>query len=179
MERNKKGKTVFRLLYFLFFLVVIHFIGKADALFIDQEDVPNTVGTAYVDLTANPTLGGTDLFTINAMLPGDTYTRLVEIDNAGNTDLEFTITVTSTANPLLSSPDGLHLIIRDETSAVIYNGLLKDTTTAFDSLLTTDTPKIYSFILSLPLSADNNLSNLNSTFTFHFNAEQLIKGRSL
>lgn len=179
MKKNKKGKTVIRLFYFLFFLVVIHFIGKADALFIDQEDIQNTVGTAYVDITANPTLGGTDLFTINAMLPGDTYTRLVEIDNAGNADLEFKITVTSTTNPLLSNPNGLHLIIRDETSAVVYNGLLKDTTTVFRSLLTTDTPKIYSFILSLPLSADQSLSNLNNTFTFHFNAEQLTKGRSL
>ncbi|WP_256941183.1 CalY family protein [Bacillus sp. EAC] len=175
----KKHKRVIGLIYLIFLLLLINYVGEADALFIDQENLPNTVGTAYVDITATPTLGGTDLFNISDMLPGDTYTRNVEIDNAGNTDLEFAITVTNMASPLFNSPDGLHLIIKDESTTVVYNGLLNNASTILRSFLSTDSPKVYTFILSLPLTADNTLSNQNSIFTFHFNAEQLIKGRSL
>lgn len=150
----------------------------------------NTFSTGSVSLTTAPT---TALVTFTNMAPGDQVTAPITVTSAGNLDLRYAITSTTSENVLATQ---LALTIKSgvttcsnagfgASGTVLYGpGALGNTTAinvvgnpaqgaqAGDRTLVAGTNESLCFNVSLPLTSGNTFQGLTTTATFAFVGEQ-------
>lgn len=162
------------------------------AVFTDQETVPSTFSSGSIDLDAIKI--DALILTVSALMPGDSITDDVVVENTRTAQLRYAIS-TATTNPdtkLLR--DALNLTVRtidvttpgvpcdnfDGTS--LYTGLLGASTAAVgspaagaqagDRVLAGLTSETLCFRVSLPLATGNAYAAATAVTTFTFDAEQ-------
>ena len=169
------------------------------ALFTDQEtdDSAFTTGTIVLDATK---IDSMDL-TTTAMMPGDTATSSVTVENDGTAQLRYAVSQTSTNGDSKALRDSLNLVVRtadtgagntfaedgnhcdDATgtslrasAAIGASGNLVGDPTAGsqsgDRTLAASASEVLCFYVTLPSSASNSVQGATTTTTFTFDAEQ-------
>ena len=169
------------------------------ALFTDQEtdDSTFTTGTIVLDATK---IDAMDL-TSAAMMPGDTKTSSVTVENDGSAELRYAVSQTSTNPDTKDLRSSLLLVVKtadagggtdfgtdgdycdDATGTTLRasaamgasGNLVGDPTQGADTgdrTLSAATNEVLCFYVSLPLSAANSLQGATTTTTFTFDAEQ-------
>lgn len=169
------------------------------ALFTDQEtdDSTFTTGTIVLDATK---IAAMDL-TSTAMMPGDTKTSSVTVENDGTAQLRYAVSQTSTNADTKALRDSLLLVVRLEdtgvgntfaedtnycddatgtslraSAAIGASGNLVGNPTqgphAGDRTLAAAANEVLCFYVSLDIGAANALQGATTTTTFTFDAEQ-------
>jgi hypothetical protein len=168
------------------------------ALFTDQEtdDSTFTTGTIVLDATK---IAALDL-TSSAMMPGDTKTSSVAVENDGTAQLRYAVSQTSTNADSKALRDLLMLVIKTEdTGAGAFgtdgnycddgNGTTVRSSAALgasgslvgnpaqgshagDRTLNAGASEVLCFYVSLDISAPNSSQGATTTTTFTFDAEQ-------
>ncbi|SFL74467.1 Camelysin metallo-endopeptidase [Paenibacillus sp. 1_12] len=149
------------------------FTQETSALFTAQTNLTsNTVSTATLNITTNP---ATALFQVSNVVPGDSITRTLSVINSGTADFTYNIK-NSGMNTLLftDAAKGLQLDIK-KGAATYYSGPISGLNANSASALTiahgaSDT---LTFVISLPIAADNLFQSLSETIEFSFNATQI------
>ena len=161
------------------------------ALFTDTASVPaNTFSTGTLDISTSPT---TALVTFSGMAPGDQVTNPITVTNAGNMQLRYAVTSTTTENTLAAQLD---LTIKSGVTTCTNAGFGVDGTVVYatgdlgsttgvnvignpaqgaqagDRTLNASANEILCFNVSLPSSTGNTFQGLTTTATFAFQAEQ-------
>jgi predicted ribosomally synthesized peptide with SipW-like signal peptide len=158
------------------------------ALFTDDVDVGNngfTTGT--VDLTASP---ASALFSVSAMMPGDSDYGQLTVSNSGTAQLRYSMTTSATDPDSLSLGSALALEIREKATgscSADFTGTVVLSSTALDSAAVGDptagaqsgdrtldptSSEDLCFKVSLPLGTANSYQGATTTATFSFHAEQ-------
>ncbi len=151
------------------------------ALFTDTDTVTGEFATGTIDIEASPTLA----FDVDPMMPGDSETAQLTIDNDGTADLRYALTATATG----TLGDALVLEIRDlGTSCAAFDGASVLAATALDGAVLGDVTQgdqggdrplaaqaseELCFRVSLPGTADDTLQGETSDAVFSFVAEQV------
>ena len=151
------------------------------AIFTDTQDATGSFTAGTIDIAASPSVA----FTVSAMVPGDTNTQAMTIDNDGTADLRWSLSTVAT-NPL---GDALTLTVRQlGTSCAAFDGTVVLAATALDGASIGDeTPgddtgdralsaagsEVLCFRVSLPLATGDALQGGTSVTTFTFDAEQV------
>lgn len=150
------------------------------ALFTDSDASTGSFQAGTVDIESSPAIA----FSVSAMVPGDTVTQALTIDNDGTAALRYALgTVASDA-----LGDALTLQIKTQgTSCAAFDGtaVLAATTLdgagfgsnaqgaqAGDRTLAAAASEVLCFRVALPLAAADALQGLTSAVTFTFDAEQ-------
>jgi predicted ribosomally synthesized peptide with SipW-like signal peptide len=162
------------------------------AVFTDSESVDAvfTTGTVVLDPVKIDAL----TLTTSAMMPGDSVTDDVVVENDGTAQLRYALSTTSTNADGLALRDALTLTVRtvdvttpgtpcdnfDGTS--LYSGVLGASTASFgnpasgahsgDRTLNAGANETLCFRVSLPIGTGNGLQGATTTTTFTFDAEQ-------
>jgi hypothetical protein len=150
------------------------------AIFTDTVDSTGTFETGTIDIDSQPTVA----FTVSGMVPGDSDTQALTIENAGTADLRYAMT--AAAPDLLGAE--LTLEVRTEgTDCATFDGAVVLATTGLDGAsfgdpaqgadagdrdLAAATDEVLCFRVSLPLAADDTVQGETSDATFTFDAEQ-------
>lgn len=150
------------------------------AIFTDTDASTGTFAAGTVDIESSPTVA----FTVTGMVPGDSATQALTIDNAGTASLRYALTTAAT-NAL---GDTLTLTIKTlGTSCALFDGTSVLAATALDGavfgsptqgadagdrVLAGAASEILCFRVSLPLATGDSLQNATSSATFTFAAEQ-------
>ncbi len=150
------------------------------AIFTDTSASTGTFASGTIDIVSSPTVA----FTVTAMVPGDTNTQALTIDNAGTAPLRYALTSVAT-NPL---GDTLTLTVKTlGTSCAAFDGTSVLAAAALDGAaigsptqganagdrnLAAATSEVLCFRVSLPLATGNGLQGATSAATFTFDAEQ-------
>ncbi len=146
------------------------YVARAYALFsADVEIRNNIVKTGSVAITVTPNEA---LFTADALLPGQTITNTLDIQNTGKSPVLLTLSSKKSAG-YSSVYDLLRLTIR-QGELTLYDGLLKDVVTVpiGDTALLPTVTQHLETALTLPTSADNTIDNLSTTITLTVHAQQ-------
>jgi spore coat-associated protein N len=163
------------------------------ALFTDQETVTGsfTTGTIVLDDVKIDAL----TLTTGAMMPGDSITDDVVVENDGTAELRYAMTSASTNADTKALRDVLTVTIKtiDDTTpltpcdnfdglSTLYTGVLGASTAAFgspiagphvgDRPLTAGTNETLCFRMTLPSGTGNAYQGATTTATFTFDAEQ-------
>lgn len=150
------------------------------AIFTDTDASTGSFASGTIDIESSPTVA----FTVSAMVPGDSTTQALTIDNAGTAPLRYSLTATATN--LLG--DTLTLTVKTiGTSCAAFDGTSVLAATALDGAaignpaqganagdrtLAAAANEVLCFRVSLPLATGNTLQGATSTATFTFDAEQ-------
>jgi len=150
------------------------------AIYTDTDASTGTFDSGTIDIESSPTVA----FTVSAMVPGDTTTQALTIDNAGTAPLRYALTATATN--LLG--DTLTLTVKTlGTSCAAFDGTSVLAATALDGAaignpaqganagdrtLAAAANEVLCFRVSLPLATGNTLQGGTSAATFTFDAEQ-------
>ena len=103
------------------------------AIFTDTQDATGSFTAGTIDIAASPSVA----FTVSAMVPGDTITQAMTIDNDGTADLRWSLSTVAT-NPL---GDALTLTVRQlGTSCAAFDGTVVLAATALDGASIGDEP---------------------------------------
>jgi spore coat-associated protein N len=168
-----KNKLNWILLYMLTLSLGTNLIGETTALFTDSAQASNnSIQSAIINITATP---ASEIFNITDMLPGDTVTRDVYVNNAGSADFTYKVNNTGMGTLLWTdTANGLQLTMKEGTT-VYYNGPLSELNdnNASDFTLPEGQTDILTLIVTLPTSADNTFQGLTETITFSFDATQV------
>jgi hypothetical protein len=193
-RRRRRNRRVLGLLLLL--LLLIPSIGTSYltlALFTDQESVTAdfTTGTIALDAAKIDAL----VLTVTALMPGDSITDDVVVENDGTAELRYAMT-TSTTNPdtkLLRDVLTLTVKTVDVTTPLtpcddfdgattLYDGVLGATTAGFgdvtpgaqggDRTLAAAANETLCFRVSLPSGTTDSYQGATATTTFTFDAEQ-------
>jgi spore coat-associated protein N len=163
------------------------------ALFTDQESVDATFSTGTIDLDAVKI--DALVLTTTALMPGDSITDDVVVENDGTAQLRYAMTSASTNADGKALRDALVLTIKtvDATAAggpcndfdgtsTLYTGALGAAAAAFgnpapgsdtgDRVLGAGANETLCFRVALPSTAGNGLQGAATTTTFTFDAEQ-------
>lgn len=174
-------------------------VSATGAIFTDSSAVgSNTFSTGDVEITTSVTSGLVS-FTSPKMVPGDSVVNPVTVTNAGNVQMRYAVSSTTTENVLAAQLD---LTVWDEAAEPDVNGAnttcdstppgtvlyttgdLGSTTgvnlignptqggQAGDRTLAATATEVLCFKVALPLGTDNTFENQTSTATFTFAAEQ-------
>jgi spore coat-associated protein N len=167
------NKLNWLLFYILILSIGTNFVGETSALFTDAAQANNnSLNTATIDITTTPS---SEIFNVTNMLPGDTVTRDVYVNNNGDADFTYEINNSGTETLLWTdTTDGLQLTIKEGTT-VYYDGplsLLNDNTSSDFLLLAGQTDTLI-LVVTLPTSADNSFQGLAETVTFTFASTQV------
>ena len=163
------------------------------ALFTDQETVTAdfSTGTIVLDAVKIDAL----ILTTSALMPGDTVTDDVVVENDGTAELRYAMTTSSTNGDGLGLRTVLTLTIKtvDATTpgtpcdnfdgtTTLYDGVLGASTAAFgdpspgdqgsDRVLAAGANETLCFRVSLPSGTGNGFQGAATTTTFTFDAEQ-------
>ena len=165
----------------------------SNAVFTDSAVLgTNTFATGTVDISTSP---ASALFSVSAMMPGDTTTQSLTVSNSGNAQLRYAISATATNADGQALKDQLALTIKtvdvttpgtpcdDFDGTQIYTGDLDGTTGALvgssaqgaqagDRLLDASNNEVLCFRVSLPLATGNAAQGAATVATFSFDAEQ-------
>lgn len=161
------------------------------ALFTDTASVPsNTFTAGTVDISTSP---ASALVTFSTMAPGDQVTNPITVSNAGNLELRYAVTSTTTENTMAAQLD---LTIKSGVTTctnagfgvdgiVLYAPADLGNTTPInvvgnpatgdqgsDRVLAAAGSEVLCFNVSLPLSTGNAFQGSTTTATFDFQAEQ-------
>ena len=165
----------------------------SNAVFTDSAVLgANSFATGTIDISTAP---ATALFTVNAMMPGDTTTQPLTVANSGNAQLRYAITATATNADAMALKDQLALTVKtvdvttpgtpcdDFDGIQLYTGDLDGTTGALvgsnaqgaqagDRVLNGSANEVLCFRVSLPLATGNAAQGAATVATFSFDAEQ-------
>jgi hypothetical protein len=194
--RRRRRRTRRILGFFLLFLLLIPGVGATYltlALFTDQETVTAdfTTGTIDLDGTKIDAL----VLTTSALMPGDTVTDDVVVENDGTAQLRYAMTTSSTNADSKALRDALTLTIKSidvttpgtpcdnfDGASTLYNGVLGASTAKFgnpaqgsdsgDRTLNAAANETLCFRVSLPSGTGNSYQGATTTTTFTFDAEQ-------
>jgi spore coat-associated protein N len=150
------------------------------ALFTDADASTWTFDTGTIDIESSPTV----LVDVTAMMPGDSDTQALTIDNDGTAELRYAMDTAAT-NAL---GDELRLEVREAgTGCANWDGAVVVADTALDGsgigdatsgvdagdrVLAAGSSEVLCFRVSLPLAATNSSQGATSEATFTFSAEQ-------
>ncbi len=158
------------------------------ALFTDDVTVgSNAFTTGTIDLTTNP---ATALFSVSAMMPGDSDYGQLNVLNSGTAQLRYSMTTSTTNTDSKDLASEATLEIREKatgTCAADFTGTQVLVPTALasaavgsptqgfqtgDRTLGATANEDLCFKVSLPSDADNTYQGATTTATFSFHAEQ-------
>ena len=150
------------------------------AIFTDTDASTGTFAAGTIDIESSPTVA----FTVTGMVPGDSNTQALTIDNAGTASLRYALSTTAT-NTL---GDTLTLTIKTlGTSCALFDGTSVLAATALDGAVVGNptqgadagdrtlagaASEVLCFRVSLPLATGDSLQDATSSATFTFDAEQ-------
>jgi len=151
------------------------------AIFTDTDASNGSFTAGTIDIVTSPTT----LFTVGAMMPGDSGSATLTVQNNGSGDLRYAMTSSSTNADTLGLRDQLALTITagacPGAGAPLFSGALSAAAFgnpvagahAGDRPLLASTSEQLCFAWSLPLlSTGNAYQGATTTATFTFNAEQ-------
>lgn len=195
-ERRRRRRSRRRLGVLLLLVLLIPSVAASYltlALFTDQETVGAdfTTGTIDLDGTKIDAL----VLTTAALMPGDTVTDDVVVENDGTAQLRYAMTTSSTNGDSKALRDALTLTIKTvdvttpgtpcdnfDGSSTLYNGVLGASTAKFgnptagsdsgDRTLNAGANETLCFRVSLPSGTGNAYQGATTTTTFMFDAEQ-------
>jgi hypothetical protein len=193
-RRRRRRRRLFGLSLLL--LLLIPSIGSTYltmALFTDQETVTADFTTGTIDLDAAKI--DALVLTTSALMPGDTVTDDVVVENDGSAQLRYAMTTSSTNTDSKALRDALTLTIKTvdfttpgtpcdnfDGTSTLYNGVLGASTAKFgstaqgpdtgDRTLNGGANETLCFRVSLPSGTDNTYQGAATTTTFTFDAEQ-------
>ena len=134
---------------------------------------PSPVPTAAPALAISIDRGATAAFDLTRLVPGDSMTRAITVQNTGSGAFRYTVSATHTASTALwtDAVDGLQLTVRDAGGAVRYAGPLAGLgSLAGPSVLAPGTTELLSYTVDFPASASNALEGLDQDLTLVFAA---------
>lgn len=194
LRRRRRRRRL--LAYLIFSVLLIPSIGATVmtiALFTDQESSASTftTGTIVLDDVKIDAL----VLTTSALMPGDTVTDDVVVENDGTAELRYAMTSSSTNADSKALRDALSLTIKTidvttpaspcndfDGASTLYNGAIGASTAAFgdptagddtgDRVLAAGANETLCFRVSLPSSTGNGAQGATTTTTFTFDAEQ-------
>ena len=129
--------------------------------------------------SATPTLaittdrGATAIVDLADLVPGDSLTRTITVQNAGSLAFRYTVSATQTASTLLwtDPTDGLQLTVRDAGGTVLYAGPLSGLgSLAGPTILAPGTAELLSYTVDFPGTASNSFQGLTQDLTLVFDA---------
>lgn len=138
-----------------------------------------TAGTIVLTLTPSTTL-----FTVGAMMPGDTVTQVLTVKNSGTGALRYALSSTFTETQALAHQIDVTVAPTPDTcanaTAAIYSGKLFGVlfgssaagAQAGDRALAPGVTEYLCFTASLVKTTDNTYQGANATSTLTFSAEQ-------
>jgi predicted ribosomally synthesized peptide with SipW-like signal peptide len=150
------------------------------ALFTDSSASSGSFTTGTIVLTTNPAT----LFTVASMMPGDSGSATLTVQNTGTGQLRYALTSSSTNADAKALRDQISLSVKagacPGAGAALYNAALSgaafgDVTAgaqAGDRTLNAATSEQLCFAWSLPLATGNAFQGAATTTTFTFTAEQ-------
>jgi spore coat-associated protein N len=150
------------------------------AIFTDTDASDGSFTAGTIDIVTAPTT----LFTVTDIMPGDSGSATLTVQNSGSGDLRYAMTSSSTNTDTLGLRDQLDLTITAGTcpgaGVPLFTGVLS--AAAFGSVaagpdagdrdLVASTSEDLCFAWSLPLATGNGFQGATTTATFTFNAEQ-------
>jgi hypothetical protein len=140
---------------------------------------PSASPTPSPSPTPPPTLaisidrGATAAFDLTRLVPGDSMTRAITVQNTGGVAFRYTVSATQTASTALwtDTVDGLQLTVRDAGGAVLYAGPLSGLgSLAGPTTLAPGTTELLSYTVDFPASASNAFQGLVQDLTLVFDA---------
>jgi hypothetical protein len=163
------------------------------ALFTDQETVTADFTTGTIDLDAAKI--DALVLTTSALMPADTVTDDVVVENDGTAQLRYAMTTSSTNADTKALRDALTLTVKTidvttpgtpcdnfDGASTLYNGVLGASTAKFgnpaqgsdtgDRTLNGGANETLCFRVSLPSGTGNSYQGATTTTTFTFDAEQ-------
>jgi spore coat-associated protein N len=193
-RRRRRTRRVLGLL--VLGLLLIPSIGATYltmALFTDQETVTAAFTTGTIDLDAAKI--DALVLTTSALMPGDTVTDDVVVENDGSAQLRYAMSTSSTNADSKALRDALTLTVKTvdvttpgtpcdnfDGASTLYNGVLGASTAKFgsaaqgpdtgDRTLNAGANETLCFRISLPSGTDNSYQGATTTTTFTFDAEQ-------
>lgn len=140
------------------------------ARFTDRVSSSNRIETGVLKMKANNVAD--DFLTLTNMLPGDSISDSVIIENAGTVPFDLTVSVSAAdSNLLVTDPEnGLQLRVAT-TDQTLYEGPLGGAETHPLTVDRGDSVEIF-LSVTLPMDAGNEFQGLANDLTFHFTAEQ-------
>ncbi len=153
------------------------------AIFTDTTAGDGTFTAGTIDIATNPAT----LFTVPAMMPGDTVSASLTVQNGGTGDLRFALSSASTNADGKDLRSQIDLTIKDEGSgcaafdgATLYSGPLMNAgfgsnaqgADVGDRVLAAGATELLCFQASLPSATGNAVQGATTTTTFTFDAEQ-------
>lgn len=149
------------------------------AIFTDSQAVTgNAFSTGTIDISTTP---ATALFSVTNMMPGDSSTSTVQVNNAGTGALRYSIATSVVTGPTLAAQMQLDVYAGATcTGTALYSGVLgtgavgsnAQGAQAGDRTLAGGANETLCFKASLPLSTGNTFQNTTTQVTFTFDAEQ-------
>jgi spore coat-associated protein N len=153
------------------------------AQFTDSDTSSGSFTTGTLDIATSPST----LFTVTAMVPGDTVNATLTISNGGTIQLRYAMTSSSTNTDTKALRDQLTLTIKTVgTSCALFDGTqlysgavsgaafgsTSQGQQAGDRSLDAATSELLCFRVNLPLASGNGFQGATTSTTFTFSAEQ-------
>lgn len=150
------------------------------AIFTDSDASSGTFTAGTIDIATNPTT----LFTVAALMPGDSGSATLTVDNNGTGQLRYAMTSASTNADGKALRDQLQLTVRPgacpSASAAIYTGALSAAAfgstaqgaQAGDRTLNAAASEQLCFGWTFALASGDGYQGATTTTTFTFTAEQ-------
>ena len=193
-RRRRRTRRLLGLLVLL--ILLIPSVGASYltlALFTDQETVSADFTTGTIDLDGAKI--DALVLTTSALMPGDTITDDVVVENDGSAQLRYSMITASTNADSKALRDALTLTIKTidvttpltpcdnfDGASTLYNGILGASTAKFgnpnpgsdsgDRTLNAGANETLCFRVSLPSGTGNSYQGATTTTTFTFDAEQ-------
>jgi spore coat-associated protein N len=149
------------------------------AVFTDSQAVTgNAFATGSIDISTTP---ATALFNVSSMMPGDTNSQTIQVNNAGSGALRYAISTSIVSGPTLAAQLQLDIYAGATCSGTpLYTGALGSAAVgsaaqganAGDRALAGLTNETLCFKSTLPLSTNNTFQNTSTSVTFTFDGEQ-------
>ena len=192
-RRRRTRRTLGVLLLLLLLIPSIGASYLTLALFTDQETVTADFTTGTIDLDGAKI--DALILTTSALMPGDTVTDDVVVQNVGTAQLRYAMSTSSTNADSKALRDALTLTIKTidvttpgtpcdnfDGSSTLYSGVLGASTAKFgnpaqgadsgDRTLNAAASETLCFRISLPSGTGNSYQGATTTTTFTFDAEQ-------
>jgi hypothetical protein len=193
LRRRRRRRLLAILIFAILLVPSIGTTALSIALFTDTESSASTftTGTIILDDVKIDAL----VLTTSALMPGDTVTDDVVVENDGTAQLRYAMTTSSTNADSKALRDALTLTIKTidvtspaspcndfDGSSTLYSGAIGASTAAFgdptagaqtgDRTLAAGANETLCFRVSLPSSTGNSAQGATTTTTFTFDAEQ-------
>jgi hypothetical protein len=192
-DRRRRRRLLGILIFAAVLVPTIGTTALSIALFTDQESSASafTTGTIVLDDVKIDAL----VLTTSALMPGDTVTDDVVVENDGTAQLRYAMSTSSTNADSKALRDALTLVVKTvdvttpgtpcndfDGASTLYSGVIGAGTAGFgdvtpgsqtgDRTLNAGANETLCFRVSLPSSTGNGAQGATTTTTFTFDAEQ-------